>query len=224
MAQEKHNTSARWNDIWGAGADAISEPDEMLATQVRGLSPGRALEMGCGVGGNAVWLTEHGWQVTAVDFAEAAIVKGRQLAEERGVTVDFVVADAAAYQPRGQYDLITVFYIQLPVEERARMLSTAANALAPGGTLLFVSHDRSSPPSGWDEEDLLTLTTPNEIVSELPGLKIEQAIVFDHGETGANPSHAHGSHADHDAHEHSTNDAHHSQSSKSTVVRAVRPA
>ena len=64
------------------------------------------------------------------------------------------------------------------------MLSVAAGALAPGGTLLFVSYDSSNPPSGWTDEDLLSLTTPDEVAAELPGLKIEHASVVRHRNGG----------------------------------------
>ena len=135
--------------------------------------------------------------------------------------MEFVVAEATTFQPDGQYDLITSFYIQLPPDQRAKMLSIAAGALAPGGTLLFVSHDKSSPPSWWTVEDMLSLTTPDEVASELSGLKIEQALVMEH-ECGEHAAHAHDSENDHDTHEPFTGEGHDSHGSGSTVVRAVR--
>ena len=104
--------------------------------------------------------------------------RGKQLADQAGVTVELEVADTASYQPKGQFDLITSFYIQLPSPERARMLANAGDDLAPGGTLLFVSHDESSPPQGWTQDDRLTLTTPEQIVAELQGLRIAEAKVL----------------------------------------------
>ena len=222
----KHEASQVWNEMWESMGEPGRDPDDLLKAQVEGLTPGRALEIGCGTGGNAVWLAEQGWNVTAIDFSEVAIDKGRKLAKERGVNVDFVAADATTYQPKGEFDLVTSFYIQLQPEQRVKMLAMASDALAPGGTLLFVSHDITSPPSGWDDEDLPTLTTPDEIVSELPGLKIEEATILKDTE-GA---HAHGSEDDHGSHEHEAHSDHHSMSDHkepyhaiSTVVRAVRP-
>ena len=216
-----HDTREFWNEMWAERDDLTPEADDLLAAELEGLTPGRALDIGCGAGGNAVWLAEHGWQVTATDFADAAIEKGKRLAIKRGVQVEFVVAEATTPQPNGQYDLITSFYIQLPPDQRAKMLSIAAGALAPGGTLLFVSHDKSSPPSGWTEDDMLSLTTPDEVASELPGLKIEQAFVMER-EGGEHAAHAQHSEDDHDTHEHSANEGHDSTDSGSTVVRAVR--
>jgi SAM-dependent methyltransferase len=207
-----HDTREFWNEMWAAHDDFTPDADDLLVTEIEGLTPGRALDIGCGVGGNAVWLAEHGWQVTATDFADAAIEKGKRQAAKLGAQAEFVVAEAATFQPEGQYDLIISFYIQLPPDQRAKMLSIAAGALTPGGTLLFVSHDKSSPPSGWTEEDMLSLTTPDEVVSELTGLRIEQAFVAEH-EGG-----------EHAAHSHDSEDDHEPYGSGSTVVRAVRLA
>ncbi len=200
-----------WDEIWSESDDIGSGSDELLAVYANGLKPGRALELGCGAGRNAVWLAERGWQVTGVDFSSAAVERGRKLAGQAGVTLEFEVADAASYQPQGQFDLITSFYIQLPALQRARMLATAADALAPGGTLLFVSHDESIPPQGWSEEDLLTLTTPQQIVAELSGLRIAEAKVL----VGSSPPHAQG----HDLHQ----EEHGNAESGTTVVLATKP-
>ncbi len=207
-----HDTREFWNESWAEHDDLNPDADELLVAEIEGLTPGRALDIGCGAGGNAVWLAEHSWQVTATDFADAAIEKCKRLAASRGVQVEFVVADATTFQPDGQYDFISSFYIQLPPDQRAKMLSIAAGALAPGGMLLFVSHDKSTPPSGWTDEDMLTLTTPDQVASELPGLKIEQAFVMEH-EGGEHTAHAHDSEDDHDT-----------PGPRSTVVKAIRLA
>ena len=129
-----HDTPQSWNEMWESIGDPSPEPDDVLVAQVTGLSPGRALEIGCGAGSNAVWLAGQGWQVTAVDYSEVGIERCRRLAAERAVEVDFVVADATSYQPEGMYDLITSFYIQLWPDQRARMLSSAEIARAWGHT------------------------------------------------------------------------------------------
>ncbi len=191
-----------WDRTWAEIGATGSGSDDILAEQVGRLKPGRALEIGCGMGGNAVWLAIKGWQVTAADYSTVALEKAGQLAAEQGVSVEFVVADASKYQPVGNFDLIISFYIQLFPVRRAGMLANISKALAQGGTLLFVSHDKSGSPSGWSEEDLLSLTTPEEIVMELPGLQIEQASVLHH-DGGEHEAESHGS--------------------STTVVRATRP-
>ncbi len=216
-----------WNQAWAEHEDAEPKADALLADEIKGLTPGRALDLGCGVGGNAVWLVEQGWQVTAVDFSDMAIEKARHLAEKHGVEVKFLVDDASTFQSEGEFDLIATFYIQLPPEQRTAMLTRAKSLLAPSGTLLFIGHDKSKPPTGWSDQDKLTLTTPFQIVKELAGLSIERASVMP--STG-------GAHAeDEDAglgeldaeqpaepFERQTVDRHAARAD-STVVRAVRP-
>lgn len=222
---ERHagsDTVEFWDEIWDTMEDTFADYDEALVDAVEGLAPGRVLDMGCGAGGNAMWLAARGWQVTAVDFSGVAIQKARQRVVERGVDVNFVVADAAAFEPQDEYDLITTFYIQLWPHQRALMLSNISKALAPGGRLLFVSHDKSAPPSGWSEEDLKSLTTPEEVVAELTDLLIERAETV--GESGAHMEQMpqpEEEHASHEAHE-PTEDTYHPHSA-TTIVVAVRP-
>ena len=175
-----------WNETWADLEARDSGSDEILAEQVEGLTPGRALELACGLGGNAVWLARVGWKVTAMDYSAVAIDKARQLAVEQGVAIEFVVADATSYVPQNQYDLITCFYIQLFPTQRANMLANISKILTPGGTLIFVGHDKTGSPSGWSEEDLTSLTTPEEIVAELPELQIEHAAVLSHDDGSSN--------------------------------------
>ena len=89
------DTPEFWNEMWAELEDCGSGSDAILFDQVQDLTPGRALDIGCGTGGNAVWLAKQGWQVTAVDYSEVAIDKGRRLAAEQGVSVGFVVAGAS---------------------------------------------------------------------------------------------------------------------------------
>ncbi|MCY4653771.1 MAG: methyltransferase domain-containing protein [Dehalococcoidia bacterium] len=190
-----------WNDTWSEAGHTFSHYDQALMDCAGNLEPGRALDLGCGSGGNAVWLAERGWQVTGVDFSEVAIEKARTRAADKQVEVEFVVSDATAYRPDGLYDLITSFYIHLWPEQRARMLANAAEALAPGGRILFVSHDKSSPPSGWIRKDLGSLTTPDEVAAELPSLRIERAQVVEESAAHAECRPGHEETEDHDDHE-----------------------
>jgi len=195
-----------WDKTWGEAGAIGSGSDAILDAQIGHLNPGRVLEIGCGLGGNAVWLAENGWQVTAVDYSAVAIEKGAQLADEKGVNVEFVVADASEYKPADVFDLIICFYIQMFPAQRASMLANVSKALSPGGTLLFVSHDASGSPSGWSDEDLLSLTTPQQVIDELPELRIEQALVLEDQEG-----------------EHQTDGMNSSEGSRTTLVRAIRP-
>ncbi|HEX5532009.1 MAG TPA: methyltransferase domain-containing protein, partial [Methylomirabilota bacterium] len=60
----------RWNRRWaGERAHASSAPSEFLIAEAEALPPGRALDVACGAGRNAVWLARRGWRVTGVDFS-----------------------------------------------------------------------------------------------------------------------------------------------------------
>ena len=211
------DTPEFWNEVWADIEDCGSGSDEILVDQVKDLTPGRALDIGCGTGGNAVWLAKKGWQVTAVDHSSVAIEKGKRFAVEQGVNVLFVVADASQFKPQGDYDLITCFYIQLFPQQRGNMLAKMSKALAPGGTFLFVSLDKTGPTSGWSEEDLLSLTTPEEIVAQIKELQIKQAFVLSHDGRHASLGQGNGG-------EQGPPESHEGHGSSSTIVRAFRPA
>ena len=100
--------------LWSA------EPNRFVVQELSGLPPGKGLDLACGEGRNAVWLAERGWRVTAVDFSPVGLAKARRLADEREVSVDWLLADLLDYQPAPDtYQLALVTYLQIPAEERA---------------------------------------------------------------------------------------------------------
>ena len=141
------------------------------------MTPGRALDLACGAGRNAVWLAEQGWRVTAVDFSDAGLTVARELARARGVKVDWIEADVVTWAPVSRaYDLVCVLYLQLPPSERRSVLRHAVDAVAPGGTLLVVGHDLLNLTEGWggpSQADVLY--TPDDIVAEIGDLQVEKA-------------------------------------------------
>jgi SAM-dependent methyltransferase len=169
---------ADWDRRYGA-AELVwtAAPNRFVVEELTGLAPGRALDLGAGEGRNAVWLAEQGWQVTAVDFSPVGLVKGRRLADARGVTVEWVTEDLRDYQPAPRaYDLVLVAYLQLRQAELAGVLHGARAALAPGGTLLVVGHDVVNLVEGvGGPQDPDVLYTPASIAAELSGLDIRRA-------------------------------------------------
>lgn len=178
---------ARTELLWTA------EPNRLIAAEAGGLAPGRALDLACGEGRNAVWLAERGWEVTGVDFSDVAIEKARALAAQRGVEVAWHLADVLRYAPvaRG-FELVVVCYLQLPASELERALQHAVVALAPGGTLLVLGHDTTNLTEGHGgPQDPAVLFTPEQVVGALEGLEVERAervvrvVSLDDGEATA---------------------------------------
>lgn len=168
--------AADWDDRY-RGAELVwtVEPNRFVEEQTAGLSPGTALDLAAGEGRNALWLAEQGWEVTAIDFSEVAIDRGRRFAEERGVEVDWQVADVTTVSyGEAAYDLVVVSYLQLPRELLSDVHARAAAAVAPGGTLVIVGHDRTNLAHGYGgPQDLGVLIDPDETVSHIRGAGLE---------------------------------------------------
>ena len=167
-----------WNARY-AGTELLwtAQPNRLFAAEVEDLPAGRALDVACGEGRNAVWLAERGWRVTAIDFSDVALAKGARLADSRGVEVEWVVADVLEHTPEPRsFDLVAVLYLQLPHAELARVLRSAAAALAPGGTLVVIGHDATNLTAGYGgPRDPSVLFTPDDVVAELGDLVVERA-------------------------------------------------
>ncbi|WP_370247559.1 FAD-dependent oxidoreductase [Nocardioides sp.] len=118
-------------------------PNGTLVAEVADLPPGRALDVGAGEGGDAIWLAERGWQVTATDISEHALARVGAGAAQRGVSVELLRADAndPVPYPEGAYDLVSLQYGSFPRTPDDRGLRHVLAAVAPGGTLLVVAHD-----------------------------------------------------------------------------------
>jgi 2-polyprenyl-3-methyl-5-hydroxy-6-metoxy-1,4-benzoquinol methylase len=167
-----------WNARHGEAGPLFGvDPNRFLVAEVEGLPAGRALDLACGAGRNAVWLAERGWAVTGVDFSEVALENGRGLAAERGVDVEWIQADVREWVPEpSAFDLVVILYLQIPVEERRVVHGGAAASVAPGGTLLVVGHDRENLLSGTGgPRDARVLLDAGEVAAELAGLEIEKA-------------------------------------------------
>ncbi|WP_037570467.1 SAM-dependent methyltransferase [Phaeacidiphilus oryzae] len=151
--EERAAEAAAWDAKYAEKERIWSgNPNVALVREVDELPPGRALDLGCGEGADAIWLAGRGWRVTAVDLSRVALERAAAHAVERGVAdrVEFRRVDLATEFPAGEYDLVSAQFLhsrgELPREE---VLRRAAAAVAPGGVLLIEGH--ASLPA-WETE------------------------------------------------------------------------
>lgn len=162
-----------------AGSEALfgEGPSEFVVAELSGLAPGRALDLAAGQGRNAVWLAERGWRVTAVDFSPVGLGRAEDLAARHEVAVSFMLCDVCRWQPpAGAFDLVLVSYLHLPEAQLHPVLAGAAHAVASGGTMLVLGHDRENLTRGTggpQEPDVLYTT--ETVSSALAGLRVENA-------------------------------------------------
>ncbi|MFB4277996.1 MULTISPECIES: FAD-dependent oxidoreductase [unclassified Nonomuraea] len=159
-----------WDARYGQRERMFSgDPNAVLAREVSALPPGRALDLGCGEGGDAVWLAARGWRVTGADISGVALGRAARLAEEAGVAdrIDWQRHDLGVSFPEGSYDLVSACFLHSPGDmPREKILRTAASAVAPGGVLLVAGH--AGWPS-WEHDPMpgVHFPTPQEVFDSL---------------------------------------------------------
>ena len=157
--------------LWGA------EPNRLFAEVTRRLEPGRALDLAAGEGRNAIWLARQGWDVTAIDFSPVAVERGKAIARDLGAEVRFEVADLHDYEPEpGAFDLVAILYLHVDPDLRRTVHRRAAEALAPGGTLVVLGHDVRNIDEGvGGPQDPSILLSPALVSNDLSGYEVERA-------------------------------------------------
>lgn len=159
-----------WDDRYSASEQIWSgSPNGALLAEIADEPPGRALDVGCGEGADAVWLALRGWRVTALDVSEVALRRARKVVLDAGVDVAWLHAgllDAPIGPER--FDLVNAQYpalLRTPAHDAERALLAA---VAPGGTLLMVHHTEFDPEHakehGFDPADYVT---PADVLATL---------------------------------------------------------
>lgn len=139
-----------WDHHWqddrpdAPAAMTTNPPHPHLAQEIAGLTPGTALDAGCGAGAEAIWLAAHGWEVTGADIAEQALARAaeRVAPSDTAHRVRWVRADLSTWEPGTTYDLVTTFYAH-PAMPQLDFYDRIAGWVAPGGTLLVVGHSHA---------------------------------------------------------------------------------
>jgi SAM-dependent methyltransferase len=160
---ERYRTSEL---MWSAG------PNQFVEAELADLTPGRAVDLAAGEGRNAIWLARRGWQVTAVDFSQVALDKGREIAGD--LPIAWVCADATTWREDASYDVGVLAYLQLRAAERRAAHRNAFAALRTGGTLLVVAHDSTNLAEGTGgPQDPDVLLTAEDVLADLDGEAFE---------------------------------------------------
>lgn len=135
-----------WEQRWHGAASMYSHPAHpALAREIDDLIPGRALEVGCGAGAEALWLAERGWRVSGVDLASSALAIARRREEDAPTApaISWVQADVTTWAPDEPFELVTTFYAHAETSQ-VELYERLAGWVAPGGTLLIVGHLRGA--------------------------------------------------------------------------------
>jgi SAM-dependent methyltransferase len=203
MDDHHHNPGAagmhddtEWDGRYASAEQLWSgQPNAALVVEVAALEPGRALDVGCGEGADAIWLASQGWQVTGLDVSEVALQRAEAAAGKAGVHVEWIRAGLlnAPLAPAG-FDLVTAAYpalLRTPTGEAERALLAA---VAAGGHLLVVHHAdidvEAAKARGFDPADFVSPRDVSGLLGEGWHFTIDERRPR-HLESGAGAGHTH---------------------------------
>lgn len=140
---EPFDQAAEWDARYSESEAMWSgRPNGRLVSEAANLSPGTALDVGCGEGADAIWLAHRGWTVTAIDISEVAINRARVAADAAGARVEWIRGDVLGTRfQAGSYDLVSLHYPALSKSTGESALGTLLKSVRIGGLLLAVYHD-----------------------------------------------------------------------------------
>src|SRR5919112_10240 len=143
--REQHFGAAAQAPEWDArcrerdGPMWSGRPNGRLVAEVAALAPGRALDVGCGEGADAIWLAQRGWTVAAIDISEVALCRAREASHRAGAYVEWICGDALQTPfPARSFDLVSMQYPALRKATGEAAVRTLLDTLRPGGLLLAV--------------------------------------------------------------------------------------
>ena len=163
---------AAWEERY-AGQESVwsGNPNAQLVAEVSRLSPGTALDVGCGEGGDVIWLAQQGWRVTGADFSANGLARAARHVADAGVAerVDWWQVDARTFEAGGRsYDLVTTHFLHPPDRGMVDVIRRLADAVAPGGHLLIVGHAPSTVFTQLSESHRRAMWLAEELLPGLP--------------------------------------------------------
>ena len=182
---ERSDEPNDWDHRYSGDLIWSGQPNGTLVNEISGLKPGRVLDVGAGEGGDAIWLAQQGWRVTATDVSSRALDKVAELARQNGVQLECLHRDASALDafPKAAFDLVSLQYGAIPRSPDQRGLHSIIGAVASGGTLLVVAHDpepirepidTSEQTRMWDTDAFVGIDEFASALAESPGWIIER--------------------------------------------------
>lgn len=174
---------AYWEDRYAApGLTWSGNPNPWLVSETAALRPGRALDVGSGEGGDALWLATRGWNVTGIDIAQAALDKARARIESvdpaAAARIDWQQRDLSSWAPEPlSFDLVSSQFMHLPKPMSTTVFGALAAAVAPGGTLLVVGHDVSEEQGEHRAHLAELMFTVDDVLAAIAGegLRVDSA-------------------------------------------------
>ncbi|SEP23775.1 class I SAM-dependent methyltransferase [Trujillonella endophytica] len=161
-----------WEERYASGQSEWSgRPNDVLVAETADLPPGTALDVGCGTGGDAVWLAARGWRVTGVDLSRTALDRAAAAAEASGVAerTTWQHGDVTSWvPPERAFDLVTSAFLHAAASQREDVVRRLAAGVAPGGTLLIAQHDPSDLHTVRHGGDPDLFATAEELAAALP--------------------------------------------------------
>jgi 2-polyprenyl-3-methyl-5-hydroxy-6-metoxy-1,4-benzoquinol methylase len=163
---------ASWDERY-SGEEKIwsGDPNAQLVAEVSGLTAGTALDVGCGEGGDVIWLARQGWRVTGADFSANGLARATHHAKQAGVVdqTDWWQVDARTFAAgERSYDLVSTHFLHPPDGGMVEVTRRLAEAVAPGGYLLVVGHAPSEAFTHLTASHRNAMFLANELLPGLP--------------------------------------------------------
>ena len=184
---------ASWEERYREAAALWSgQVNPPLIAEAGKLPPGRALDVGCGEGGDVLWLASRGWQVTGLDWSQVALDRAAEhaAAADLSARTTWVRGDVDVWHPpTGAFDLVTAHFLHPTRPQRGPLLARLAAAVAPGGPLLWVGHPYDEQrAAAWGAD---RFASAGEVAADLDPAAFEVLVATQRARAGSADSHHH---------------------------------